>query len=92
MYNHIQIPSKFVKLAGDWHGGQDCVLYAISSTGNLTLGSQRPESDMTNEEWYQSLWDDLELTLYKLIKNTDDAELIEFHKYVSEVIEHEFGE
>jgi hypothetical protein len=41
----IQIPSEFVSLAGEWHDGQDSMLYAVSSTGNLSRGSIRPCED-----------------------------------------------
>jgi hypothetical protein len=36
MLKEIEVPAEFVSLASDWHGGQDSMLYAIASTGNLT--------------------------------------------------------
>lgn len=57
----IEIPSEYLDLASDWHSGQDDLLYALSSTGDLTLGSRRPYSanadrSLTDQEWHVYLW------------------------------------
>lgn len=62
--NSIQVPEEFVELCHDWAGNIDCMLRAISSTGNLTLGTKRPYNTdedryMTDEEWYCQLFIDL---------------------------------
>ena len=62
--NHIEIPPQFVAIASNWYGGQGCMLYAVSSTGGLTTGTNRPRSDFadrmaTDEEWYYQLWCEL---------------------------------
>ena len=33
---------KQLQLAAAWHGGQGSMLYAVASTGSLSLGSRRP--------------------------------------------------
>lgn len=65
--NGIQIPKEFVVLAKGWYDGVNCLLYAIASTGNLTLGNRRPQSHWTDEMWYLSLWDGLDVTLMQII-------------------------
>jgi hypothetical protein len=74
--NSIKIPQQYIDLCDGWHGGQDSMLYAIASTGNLTLGSIRPsvyDSDryMTDEEWYWSLFCDLGAELRQIIRNIE---------------------
>ena len=59
--NSITIPPQFVRVAGDWYGGQGCMLYAVSSTGGLTTGTTCPVFDYLdltdrNEKWYLTLW------------------------------------
>lgn len=58
----------WLDIASEWHGGQWSMLYAIASTGSLTLGSVRPnvwdddtdeERPATDAEWYRSLLSDL---------------------------------
>ena len=42
MLTEIEAPSsEFVEFATHWHDGMDSMLYAISSTGNLTIGMVR---------------------------------------------------
>lgn len=60
----VKIPSNFKGLCAAWAGGTDCMLRAIQSTGDLTLGSIRPyNSDvsryLTDQEWHVSLWGSL---------------------------------
>jgi len=55
----IVIPERFVSLAADWHGGLNCMLYAVCSTGGLTVGNRRPRGCDSREEWYYSIWCDL---------------------------------
>jgi hypothetical protein len=74
--NSIKIPQQYVDLCNGWYDGVNYVLYAIASTGKLTLGSIRPrvyDSDryMTDEEWYWSLFSDLSIELRQTIKNID---------------------
>ena len=54
----IVIPPEYVDLCYGWHGGIDCLLYAVSSTDGLTRGNRRP-LEMTDEQWYLTLWRDL---------------------------------
>ena len=58
----IEIPPEYIALCADWHSGQDCMLYAVASTGGLTMGSIRPYDDglpLSDEEWYLSIWNSL---------------------------------
>jgi hypothetical protein len=85
----IEIPFEFVELASHWHDGQDSLLYAIASTGNLTLGTIRPLDCETDEEWYLSLWDSLDCELSRLLKQIerrkdefdDFDQLLEFQRF-----------
>lgn len=60
----LEIPAEFVALAADWYSGQSDMLYAVASTGGLTMGTLRPYSfdrgrPYTDEEWHWGLWWDL---------------------------------
>ncbi len=59
----IRIPSEYADLCPAWHGGLGCLMYAVASTGGLTLGTDRPRDDegewMRDEEWYASLFSEL---------------------------------
>ena len=54
----IVIPSRFVDLCNDWHDGPGCMLYAIASTGDLAIGTMRPEGCNANQ-WHYTLWRNL---------------------------------
>lgn len=80
--NGIEMPSEYVTLSMYWHAGQDDILYAVCSSGNLLTGTHRPRDEdgnpMSDEAWYLSLWDDLDCSLRRLVrtleahKSTDD--------------------
>ena len=55
----IVIPDRFVAGCEGWAGNEYCKLRAISSTGGLTLGTRRPLSCDSDEEWYYHIWSDL---------------------------------
>ncbi len=55
--NSIKIPRKFVAICNGWYSGSGDMLYAVSSTGNLTTGTINPYD--SDEKWYLSLWDSL---------------------------------
>jgi hypothetical protein len=59
----VEIPAEFIELCSGWAGDTDCMLRAIDSTGDLTLGSRCPLNDdgepMTGREWHASLWSSL---------------------------------
>ena len=60
--NAIAIPDELQQLASGWYDGSGSMLYAITTTGGLTLGTIRPLEDgrpMTNHEWYASLFSGL---------------------------------
>jgi len=42
------------RLAADWHSGQNSMLYAIASTGSLSLGTRRPPNT-ADDVWAESL-------------------------------------
>lgn len=70
---NIPIPSTFLTFARDWHGGQNCMLYAVASTGEVRCGSIRPVNDndeyMTDQEWIVHLWARLERDV-RLVRKT----------------------
>jgi hypothetical protein len=55
----IAIPVRFQHLCAHWHGNVDCMLYAVCSTGGLTIGNRRPYGCDTDEKWYYHIWRDL---------------------------------
>ena len=54
--NSIEIPEWLVGLCADWYDGMDDKLYAVCSTGGLTLGNHRPLGCNTDEKWYLTIW------------------------------------
>lgn len=97
----ITIPKQYVKLCSDWHSGQSSMMYAISSIGDLQLGTIRPRHQdedrfMTDEEWLIQLWEELELEIRdarKVCKKfSDSAKLVKFQLYVKSVIARLKGE
>ena len=54
--NSIVIPARFVDLCGQWYNGRGDLLYAVSSTGNLTIGDRCPMGCTSEEKWYLFLW------------------------------------
>lgn len=90
----IEIPDEFLTLCADWHAGQSCTLYAISSTGGLTLGNRRPLNCDTDEKWYLQLWLNLSSDLGSVLRlakrnhqHDDVAQLEEFEQFVSKTID-----
>ncbi len=64
MLEKIDMPEKFVVLAKRWHSGDGDMLLAIASTGDLTLGTNRPydydeNRYMTDQEWHRYIWSEL---------------------------------
>lgn len=62
--NSIEIPARFVRVAGEWYSGMGDMLYAVCSTGGLTTGTNCPVSDYMNrrdrdEKWYLTIWRNL---------------------------------
>lgn len=92
----VGMPDEYVALCRHWHGGQDDLMYAVSSTGGLTLGSMVPYSDeadrfMTDQEWHVSLWGSLECDVRRAAQSArtgghrDDDTLAQFALYCDEV-------
>jgi hypothetical protein len=64
--NSIVIPEEFVRVSSRWYSCMDDLLYAVSSTGGLTTGTNCPVTDYDAYEdkmqkWYYSIW--LELSV-----------------------------
>lgn len=59
----VQIPYEYVELSSQWYDGSSSMLYAITSTGNLTIGSCRPLDCDTDQQWQVYLFDCLETEL-----------------------------
>lgn len=56
----LEIPSEYLELCESWHGGQDSMFYAISSTEALSLGTHSKiwgEQD-SDEFWMLGLMED----------------------------------
>lgn len=89
----IEIPTEYIELCELWNSGLNCMLYAVSSTGGLTLGNRRPSGCDTEEKWYLQLW--LELScdvayaarLAMKPEHEDHATLIGFEIWVDKIIE-----
>jgi len=52
----VRVPDDICRLCSDWHGGMGCMLYAVASSGNLTIGTDRPYGADSDEKWYLSIW------------------------------------
>jgi hypothetical protein len=52
------VPAEIVEIAAEWHGGQASEMYAIASTGGLTLNSDRTRSwtDADRLEFQSDRW------------------------------------
>lgn len=59
----VQIPFEFVEIASQWYSGSASMLYAITSTGGLTIGTCRPLSCESDQQWQILLFDCLESEL-----------------------------
>lgn len=73
----IVIADEFSDFARDWYSGQSDMLYAIASTGGLTLGNRRPRDCDTDEQWYLQLWYDLDCDLRSCIRAMDNHPSVE---------------
>ena len=90
----IVVPSRFVHACIGWEGGMDCMLRAVTSTGNLTTGTIRPAGCTTNEKWYLQIWRELSCDLSRAVRTAIDSDshddallLAEFEKWADDVIE-----
>ena len=94
--NSIEIPDRFVAIAAEWHSGQDCMLYAVCSTGGLTIGTHCPIYDSSDEndcerKWYLTIWRDLSVDVGRARRAAenggyDDADILgEFESWVGDV-------
>lgn len=75
--NHIEIPSDFVDVSHGYYSGIDDLLYAVSSTGGLTTGTNCPILDYTDNgdrdrKWYLSLWRQLSADIGYAIRCCND--------------------
>jgi hypothetical protein len=103
----IVIPARFVQACVGWEGGMDCMLRAVTSTGNLTTGTIAPAGCGGDEEkWYLTIWRELSVDLgyamsavRKCRKESEGydsfATLAAFETWVDEVVipalEEEYG-
>jgi len=85
----IVIPECYRRLCEDWHNGIDCTLYAVASTGGLTIGTIRPDGcDGSDEKWYYRLWCELSCDIGRARKaaclsdHEDCDELMNFEEWV----------
>ena len=56
--NPPAVPGEVLAIAAGWHGGQASMLYAIASTGGLTVNSRRAQymSPVEHVEALHDLW------------------------------------
>lgn len=89
MINHIQIPADYIQIASGWYCGVNDMLYAITSTGNLTLGSIRPYD--SDEKCYLAIWRELSIDVARARRTAekngheDYLMLKEFEEYVDDM-------
>ena len=94
----IVIPDRFVAVCAGWYNGMGDLLYAVSSTGNLTTGTLRPRGCDSDEQWYLTLWRELSSDVgrarsaaekgYNGPSDSEDAAVLsEFEDWVDEQIE-----
>ena len=96
--NSIVIPARFVHACVGWEGGMDCMLRAVTSTGNLTTGTIAPVGcDGDEEKWYLTIWRELSADLGGIVRvdergnngptdQCDVTALAEFETWVDDVI------
>lgn len=68
----IVIPDRFVEVASRWYSGQSGMLYAVCSTGGLTIGSIRPRG-CTDEQWYYTIWRELSVDIMYARREAEKA-------------------
>lgn len=90
--NSIDMPHEYIEVCNDCHSGQDCLLYAVASSGGLYLGSTRPDGCDTDEKWYLRLWISLSADITAVVRmfarNGDvPEELKEFADFVDKTID-----
>lgn len=92
----IAIPEEFVQCCAEWHRGSASMMYAISSTGALSLGTNRPLGCGTDEKWMWHLLNELESEIYSSLRITkkvlrplprEHQRLTEFSAFVSKELE-----
>ncbi len=85
----IEIPEGYVDLCNDWSRSANCMLYAVASTGGLTIGTMRPEGCDDNQ-WHYTIWRDLSVEVHCAVRaaskghedHEDRAALVEFEVWV----------
>jgi hypothetical protein len=95
--NSIWFKASHIDLCTDWAGGTDCMLRAVASTRNLTIGTRRPGGCDSDEKWYLTIWRELSCDIGHAVSlsrrdngYSDDDEvrdLIEFEDWVDFQIE-----
>jgi hypothetical protein len=70
----IKIPAWIQDLCSEWYSGANCMLYAVASTGGLTIGNRRPRGCDTPQKWYLSIWYDFSVDLGYARRAADGGE------------------
>jgi hypothetical protein len=88
----IEIPVGFQHLCKGREGATIGTIYAVSSSGGLTIGTLRPEGCDTDEKWYLTIWRNLAAEAFYIRckageDSADHRELIEFEFWVDEQVE-----
>lgn len=83
----IDIPHNFRIFAGNWYNGSASILYAITSTGALSLGNRSPSGCRNDVEWMRGLLVQLAAELDSLasvpMDESDAKTLAEFRAFVA---------
>jgi hypothetical protein len=91
----VEIPVRFIALCRYWAGDTSCMLRAISSSGDLTLGTNRPyntdvKRHLTDQEWHLSLWISLSCDVMRAARDAEKSgqraarSLREFEEFAGE--------
>lgn len=66
--------TKYAELCSQWHSGQGSMLYAVASTGGLSLGRYKPDDVDTDIEWMLRLLSGLLAEVRNCVKISADDE------------------
>lgn len=64
--------SEYAHLCSEWHSGQSSMMYAVASTGGLSLGRYKPIDVDTDKEWMLRLLSGLLVEIKNCVKICQD--------------------
>ena len=74
----LKIPPEYIDLCNHWYSGQGDMMYAVASTGSLSLGSICPVYDYDDKadrdlKWYYTLCLDLSTSILHARRSAENA-------------------